>query len=149
MPQTILIIDDSIPIHQLIKVHLDEESIEIQSAYNGTSGLSKAAALRPDLILLDVDLPDMNGFDVCRLLKADSATAHIPVIFVAGSSSIDAKVCGLDLQAIDYITKPFNPTELCARVRSALRPDHEVTLTPKPAVTAVVDAAKIFGAAAA
>jgi diguanylate cyclase (GGDEF)-like protein len=76
------------------------------------------------LILLDLDMPDMSGFDVCRALKSDVELCMIPVLFLAGSATADDKVRGLDLGAVDYITKPFDAFELCARVRAALRTKH-------------------------
>lgn len=129
MHQTVLLIDDSKPIHQLIKTHLEDEPLTVHSAYDGPSGLALAASLKPDLILLDVDMPGMNGYDVCRLLKIDPATAESRVVFLTASGSIDEKICGLDLQAVDYITKPFDPTELRARIRSALRKGPQVYQT--------------------
>ena len=132
MAQTVLIVDDSAPLHALVKVHLGDDAVLIHSAYDGSTALIAAASLRPDLILLDVDMPDMNGFEVCRCLKANAATADIPVIFLAAGTSADEKVCGLNLQAVDYITKPFDPAELCARVRSALRTKRLLDLLPKP-----------------
>src|SRR6202043_1184286 len=89
-----------------------------------------AGSLKPDLVLLDVDMPKMDGFQVCRMLKADPATADIPIIFLTASSSTDAKVCGFALRAVDYITKPFEPNELCARVRVALRTKRLLDLLP-------------------
>ena len=87
-----------------------------------------ARALRPDLILLDVDMPDLSGFAVCRALKSDPATSGIPVIFLTGTTETVAKVQGFDLGAIDYVTKPFDPAELRARVRAALRTKRYVEL---------------------
>ena len=126
MPQKILIVDDSIPQHSLIKVALEEQSITFFSAFGGPFALKMAVLVQPDLILLDVDMPEMNGFDVCRLLKADPKIRNIPVVFLTASASMDERICGFNLGAIDYITKPFNPAELCARVRAALRAKHRV-----------------------
>src|SRR5205814_188986 len=74
-----------------------------------------------DLVLLDVDMPDMDGFEVCRRLKGQPATMNIPVVFLTGAGSTDEKIRGLELGAVDYVTKPFEPAELRARVRAALR----------------------------
>lgn len=139
MQRKVLVIDDSVAIHQLVKVHLEEESLDVHSMYDGASGLRTAAALKPNLILLDLDLPDMNGFDVCRFLKAGRETAEIPIIFVSGSDSIDAKVCGLDLLAADFVTKPFVAVELCARVRAALRIGQPNGTRPDVTATATTD----------
>jgi DNA-binding response OmpR family regulator len=131
MSQKILIIDDSIPQHTLIKTVLAERSIQFDSAYGGESGLALATSFQPDLILLDVDMFDMNGFEVCRILKFSSATSAIPVMFLTASSTIDEKIYGFELQAVDYITKPFDPAELRARVRVALRTKRLLDLLPK------------------
>jgi diguanylate cyclase (GGDEF)-like protein len=88
----------------------------------------------PDLILLDVDMPDMTGFEVCRQLKKDAATCCTPVIFLSGSGGIEDRVKGLDLGAIDFVTKPFDAFELRARVRAALRTKHLQDLLRKYAL---------------
>jgi diguanylate cyclase (GGDEF)-like protein len=121
MLQRTLIVDDSIPLHKLIKTHLDEVGLEFYSAYDGPSALAMAAQIRPRIILLDVDMPGMDGFEVCRRLKADVDTTTIPIIFLTADFHANDKVMGLDLGAVDYVTKPFKPQELSARVRSSLR----------------------------
>jgi diguanylate cyclase (GGDEF)-like protein len=121
MPESILIIDDSVPLHKLIKSYLAPEMLKIRSAYDGESGLAATANPRPSLILLDVDLPGIDGFEVCRRLKANPSTASIPIIFLTASALTSKKVKGLELGATDYIVKPFKPEELCARVRAGLR----------------------------
>jgi diguanylate cyclase (GGDEF)-like protein len=90
-------------------------------AAGGTDGLEAATRENPDLILLDVDMPDLSGFDVCRILKADVRLGMTPIIFLSGSDNRESKVRGLDLGAVDYVTKPFDSYELQARVRAALR----------------------------
>jgi diguanylate cyclase (GGDEF)-like protein len=121
MNQKILIIDDSSDIHHLLKVRLRSEGLELQHALDAEDGLSMARELLPDLILLDVDLPDVTGFEVCRTLKSDARTRSIPVIFLTGAVSVYNQVEGFELGAVDYVTKPFDHAELKARVRSALR----------------------------
>jgi DNA-binding response OmpR family regulator len=118
--QKLLIIDDSPDIQELVVAWLTGEPIEIFGSLTGEDGLSAAHRVRPDLVLLDVDLPGFDGFEVCRRLKADVATADIPIVFLTGASSTDEKLRGLELGAVDYITKPFDPAELRARVRSSL-----------------------------
>jgi diguanylate cyclase (GGDEF)-like protein len=122
-PQTskVLLIDDAEPIHDLLRYHLADEPLEIVSAFDADSGVRLARELGPDIILLDVEMPDANGFETIRRLKADAATMSIPVVFVTGVSSTDDKIRGLDLGASDYVTKPFEPAELRARVRATLR----------------------------
>ena len=119
--QRILVIDDELAIHMLVKTRLADENAEVHTALGGLSGLDAATALMPDLILLDVEMPDLHGFDVCRQLKANSATQNIQIIFLSADSSTAQKTAGLDLGAVDYIAKPFEPAELRARVRASLR----------------------------
>jgi len=102
-------------------VHLRSEEAILAHAYSGTDGYNQVCADCPDLILLDFDMPDMNGFEVCKKLKARPESAHVPIIFLTATDNSMSKVEGLDLGAVDYITKPFDPYELRARVRAALR----------------------------
>jgi len=120
----ILIIDDSADALAVAKTRLAHEGHEILCAGGGREGLETAGRETPDLILLDVDMPDMNGFEVCRRLKENTATFSTPVIFLSGSGGIDDKVKGLDLGAADFVTKPFDAYELRARVRAVLRTKH-------------------------
>ena len=117
----LLAIDDSLLIHRLLKSHLKHESLELHCASTGAEGLECARTLNPDAILLDVDLEDMTGFELLSVLKNEPATQHIPVLFLSGTCSIEDRVRGLDMGAVDFITKPFEIVELKARVRSALR----------------------------
>ena len=119
--QSVLIIDDSADIHALLGVRLKPEGLLLHHAQTPDDGLRMACELRPDLILLDVDMPEVSGFDVCRQLKADPRTSMLPVIFLTAASRVYSKVEGFDLGAVDYVTKPFDPAELRARVRAALR----------------------------
>ena len=120
-PTRILVIDDSEPIHALIKARLQPEGLEVFSELDGEAGIERATTDLPDLILLDVDMPELDGFEVCRHLKNTPATRDIPIIFLTGTASTDSKVRGLDMGAIDYVTKPFDQVELRARVRAGLR----------------------------
>jgi diguanylate cyclase (GGDEF)-like protein len=121
MSRAILLVDDSIPLHKLVRHQLEPDQVTVHSAYDGDSALVLAASQRPDLILMDVDMQQLNGFEACRRFQANPATANVPIIFLSAHSIADDKVKGLDLGAIDYITKPFKPQELRARVRAALR----------------------------
>jgi two-component system, cell cycle response regulator len=121
MPKTILIIDDSVPLHKLIKAHLEPDDLKVKSAHEGESGLAAAARFHPSLIVLDVDMPRMNGFEVCRRLKANPTTAEIPIIFLTANPMVGEKVKAFNLGATDYITKPFKAAEFRARIRAALR----------------------------
>ncbi len=116
MSNSILIIDDSPHLHKLVVAHLKADPIVVHSATDGESGLAAATELQPGLILLDVDMPALGGFEVCRQLKAGPATSAIPVMFVTADGTLMDKVRGLDLGAVDYLTKPFKPEELRARV---------------------------------
>ena len=121
MTKQVLVVDDSDDIHQLITALFAKESVRIHSAMDAMQGLVLADSLRPDLILLDVDMPGMNGYAFCEKLKASLLLSAIPVIFLTGQGDGTQKMKGLHLGAVDYVTKPFNPGELIARVRGALR----------------------------
>jgi two-component system, cell cycle response regulator len=117
----LLLVDDDVECMAIARARLADDEIEISCATGGRAGLEAAKSQRPDLILLDLDMPDMTGFDVCRTLKADPELCMIPVLFLSGSGTSGDKVRGLDLGAVDYITKPFDNFELGARVRAAIR----------------------------
>jgi two-component system cell cycle response regulator len=117
----VLAIDDAPEVHALLGARLKPEGVRLVSALGWREGLDLAISESPDLILLDVEMPGQNGLDLCRALKADPRTSAIPIIFLTGSTDVNTKVHGFDLGAIDYVTKPFHPAELRARVRSALR----------------------------
>jgi two-component system, cell cycle response regulator len=119
--QSVLVIDDSADIHALVAARLKPEGLILHHAERPDEGIRMARDLRPDLILLDVDMPEASGFEVCRRLKADPRTSMLPVIFLTGVSQVYSKVEGFELGAVDYVTKPFEPAELRARVRAALR----------------------------
>ncbi len=117
----VLIVDDSPDALSLARVRLGKEGLDLVYADGGRAGLQTARTERPDLILLDIDMPDMSGFEVCVALKADIELSLIPVIFLSGSGGSEDKVKGLDLGAVDFVTKPFDAFELRARVNAALR----------------------------
>jgi len=115
----ILVVDDEDSITQLLCTALRYEGFETASAASGREALDTAATFRPDLVLLDVMLPDLDGFEVCRRLRSDGSGA--PVIFLTARDATEDKVRGLSLGGDDYVTKPFSLEELLARVRVALR----------------------------
>ena len=117
----VLIIDDSLNAVAIATARLRQDGLQVVVAADGRAGLDLAAAQRPDLILLDVAMPDMCGFDVCRQLKSDSNLSEIPIIFLTAMDDTLQKVRGLELGAVDYVTKPFDAFELRARVQAALR----------------------------
>ena len=134
MHQDILLIDDSKPIHPLVASLLADEPVTIHSAFDAKSGLILAASLRPDLILLDVEMPEVDGYETCRRLKADAATVNLPILFLTARATTEEKVRGLNLGAIDYVTKPFKLSELLSRVRAALRTSHLIRLLEEKAL---------------
>ena len=117
----VLAIDDSDLVHRLLRARLRHERIDLHSVHTAESGIKAAQELQPDVILLDIDLEDLDGFEVLARLKADPRTRDLAVIFVSASAETMDRVRGLDLGAVDFIGKPFDVTELRARVRSALR----------------------------
>ncbi len=119
----ILIVDDLPAMSQLIATLLNEENYQLEFAYTGVEALEKAAVLGPDLILLDVMMPDMNGFAVCRALRAMPRLAAVPIIMVTALDDRASRLAGLEAGADDFISKPFDPSELRARVRSVTRMD--------------------------
>lgn len=121
MNQKVLVIDDSEQVHELLDVRLSALGCDLIHATRAAEGLALARMLRPDLVLLDVVMPDVMGFEVLRQLKEIPETQPIPVIFLTVISDSLNKVTGLDLGAVDYVTKPFDIAELQARVRAALR----------------------------
>jgi diguanylate cyclase (GGDEF)-like protein len=134
MQRNVLVIDDSPDTHDLVRARLARENVYLHSAHDSDAGLALAARIKPDLILLDVDLPSRDGFETCKLLKAHPDLMEIPVIFLTGETSTEHKIRGLDLGAVDYITKPFDPAELRARVRAALRTKELVDLLSRRAM---------------
>jgi diguanylate cyclase (GGDEF)-like protein len=124
MSKRVLMIDDALPLHKLVAAHLCDLDVELHSAVDGATGLLLAARLRPDLILLDVDLPDIGGREICRRLKADPATAAVPVVFLTAASADVDRAQGLEMGAIGYLGKPFRTDQLSALVIAAIRDSH-------------------------
>ncbi|MFU8790196.1 MAG: HD domain-containing phosphohydrolase [Methylobacter sp.] len=116
----ILAVDDTPASLKLLTDILKEEGYEVRSAINGELALSAAMRNPPDLVLLDIRMPDMDGYEVCRQLKANSETRDVPVIFVSAVSATDEKVLGFEIGAVDFVTKPYQRSELLARVRTHL-----------------------------
>lgn len=116
----ILAVDDTPASLKLLTNLLTEEGYEVRSAINGDLALQSAIGNPPELVLLDIRMPEMDGFEVCRRLKAQPETRHVPVIFVSAIAETDEKVKGFELGAVDFVTKPFQREELLARVRTHL-----------------------------
>lgn len=119
--QHILIVDDEEDILELLTFHLEREGFEVRSAGTGEAGLQEVRRRKPDLLILDIMMPGMSGLELCRLFKRDPETESMPVIMLSAKGEEADIVTGLELGADDYITKPFRPRILLARVRSVLR----------------------------
>jgi DNA-binding response OmpR family regulator len=124
----ILVVDDDKKTVDLIRIYLEKDGYHVLPAHDGQQALELARARRPDLLVLDVMLPKVDGLDLCRILRSESAT---PIILLTARTTEDDKLLGLDLGADDYVTKPFSPRELLARVRAVLRrAGHEAAPEP-------------------
>ncbi|MHB1126374.1 MAG: winged helix-turn-helix domain-containing protein [Bacillota bacterium] len=117
----ILVVDDEPSIIELVKFNLEKEGHEVVALFDGVSAIEGAGSLAPDLIILDLMLPGRDGLDVLRILQTKEATAGIPVIMLTAKGGEFDKVLGLEMGADDYITKPFSPREMAARVKACLR----------------------------
>ena len=116
----VLVIDDEAPIRLLCRVNLEAEKMDVIEAADGPSGVEKALAEGPDVILLDVMMPGLDGWRVAEQLLDDERTAGIPIIFLTARAEFRDRARGLDIGGVDYITKPFNPLELAPLVRDLL-----------------------------
>ncbi len=119
-PDKVLMVDDNATNLQVLQATLEGRGYRLLAARDGVSALAVTAKAQPDLILLDIMMPEMDGYEVCRRLKSDPATYEIPVIFLSALGQTEDKVKGLEMGAVDYITKPFQPEEVIARVNTHL-----------------------------
>ena len=119
--ELVLVADDDEDIVRFVEVNLRLEGFEVVIAHDGKEALAQAREVAPDLVLLDIMMPEMDGFEVCQRLRANTRTKHVPIIMLTAKSLSADKVVGLTSGADDYIIKPFDPIELVARVKSALR----------------------------
>ena len=120
MDTTVLVIDDEAPIRLLCRVNLEAEGMKVFEAADGPTGLDKAKTERPDVILLDVMMPGLDGWRVAEQLLDDPETRRIPIVFLTARAEFRDRARGLDIGGVDYITKPFNPLELAPLVRDLL-----------------------------
>ena len=117
----VLVVEDERDVAELIRYNLAKEGYDVTTAASGTEALRRAREVGPDLVLLDIMVPQLNGWEVCRRLKQDPETGGIPVIMVTGRVEEGDKVLGFEMGADDYVTKPFSPREIVARVKAILR----------------------------
>jgi two-component system alkaline phosphatase synthesis response regulator PhoP len=122
--QRILVVDDDKEVVRLMRAYLEQAGFEVLAAFDGETALHNLRREKPDLLLLDLMLPDRDGFDITRLVRADPTLAHIPIIMLTARVEDTDKIIGLEIGADDYVTKPYNPREVVARVRARLR-SHE------------------------
>ncbi|MCB0100464.1 MAG: response regulator transcription factor [Anaerolineales bacterium] len=118
MPQTVLIVDDEKRMVSLLKSYLEQEGYRVAAAHNGQEALEAARREKPDLVVLDIMMPEMNGYEFMRAHRKESDT---PIIMLTAKVEDEDKIIGLELGADDYVTKPFKPRELMARIRNVLR----------------------------
>lgn len=137
MAEKILIIDDDVDTLRLVGLMLQRQGYEISAASNGSQGLAKALEERPDLILLDVMMPDMDGYEVARRLRKNPTTVTIPILMFTAKTQLDDKVTGFEVGADDYLTKPTHPTELQAHVKALLARSVQKEKSPDEIVTAL------------
>lgn len=117
----ILIIEDESDVADLLTLNLRKGGFKASTAADGASGLQKARDNRPDFIVLDLMLPKMSGLEVCKILKGDAATSHIPILMLTAKAEEIDRIVGLEFGADDYVTKPFSPREIVLRIRAILR----------------------------
>jgi two-component system alkaline phosphatase synthesis response regulator PhoP len=130
--QRILVVDDDHEIVRLVRAYLEKANYSVLTAYDGESALHILRRERPDLLVLDLMLPDRDGWDLTQLIRADQSLAETPIIMLTARVEDSDKIVGLEIGADDYVTKPFNPRELVARVRSLLRRSNRgSTATPR------------------
>ncbi len=121
MREKILVVEDEKDIARMLEYNLEKEGFRVLSASDGEDALDLAGRERPDLVILDLMLPGIDGLEVCKTLKGESKTSLIPVIMLTAKSQESDKIVGLELGADDYVTKPFSPRELIARIKAVLR----------------------------
>jgi DNA-binding response OmpR family regulator len=119
-PTRVLVIDDEAPIRLLCRVNLEAEGMNVLEAADGPSGLERARAETPDVVLLDVMMPGLDGWRVAEELLDDPRTESIPIVFLTARAELRDRARGIDLGGVDYVTKPFNPVELAPLVRDLL-----------------------------
>jgi len=128
----ILLIEDDRDIVELVRYNLDREGFQVTSATDGSSGLAQVRKSAPDLLLLDLMLPKLSGLEICKEIRRDQSLNRLPILMLTARGEEADRVIGLEMGADDYVTKPFSPRELVARVRALLRRAEPPQETPKP-----------------
>ena len=121
MKKLIVLVEDEPDIVRLVSHYLEKDGFDVEAALTGPQGLAAIRRRKPAAVILDVMLPDLDGYEVCKRLRSDPATAQVPIIMLTAKGDETARVVGLEVGADDYVTKPFSPKELLARVRALLR----------------------------
>jgi len=121
VPADVLVVEDEPDIRNLVVHHLTRDGFRCRTATSGAEALASVRVAAPDLVVLDLMLPEMSGLEVCRRLRADEATAGVPIIMLTAKTDEVDRIVGLEMGADDYVAKPFSPKELVARVRAVLR----------------------------
>ncbi len=121
MAAQVLVVEDEPDIRDLVVLHLEREGFQVRTARNGADALRQVRSGPPDLVVLDLMLPELDGLEVCRRLRRDPSTASVPLIMLTAKGDEADRVVGLELGADDYVAKPFSPKELVARVKAVLR----------------------------
>jgi phosphate regulon transcriptional regulator PhoB len=143
MAREVLVVEDEPDIRRLVVLHLERDGFRCRTATNGSDALREVKAGVPDLIVLDLMLPELDGLEVCRRLRRDTSTASVPIIMLTAKSDEVDRIVGLEMGADDYVAKPFSPKELVARVRAVLRRVHPNHATPVLSVGPItLDAAR-------
>jgi two-component system alkaline phosphatase synthesis response regulator PhoP len=119
--KSVLLVEDDPDIVRLVTHYLEKDGFQVQAASTGPQGLGAVRKRKPDAVILDLMLPDMDGYEVCKRLRADPSTATVPIMMLTAKGDETARVVGLEIGADDYVTKPFSPKEVVARLRALLR----------------------------
>ncbi len=138
MPSRVLVVEDDPDIAELVALHLGRAGFETDIVTSGTDVLPRLRERLPDLLVLDLMLPGLSGEEICRLIRADQRLAPVPIVMLTARAEEENRVAGLDLGADDYVTKPFSPRELVARVRAVLRRTRPLDVTKEIRFDSVV-----------
>ena len=129
MMKSVLIIDDEADIRDILTYNLKKDGFDVLTAENGQSGIEKAKAAQPDIIILDVMMPEMDGIEVCQILRSDESTKNILICFLTARSEDYSQIAGLDAGADDYVSKPVKPRVLVSRIKAILRRNQQTNDT--------------------